>query len=269
MGNLDPSDRKSWGPEAQVNNKDLGLIGTLLTLQYFRIWTAYKHQKKTFNSTEKQYCLSVGKKSMTTICIPHQATVQYLIPTVPLTLKIPYTWAFFSTESGFISAYRPEHRRSLCLRSSLRQKLLWEHLEGSDLRLGIYYCTLISWETWMALSAAGPSQVNHIPCDHVLLYEWWFTLFSQVLSDLILTVKLSQNLNRYIIPFLQMRNWFLGVQCSAQGSQGWFTENTDLLLLKAMLFHIISLTWRSWVSKLYIYKRYKLLHSDFDHYYKQ
>lgn len=151
MGNLDPSDRKSWGPEAQVNNKDLGLIGTLLTLQYFRIWTAYKHQKKTFNSSEKQYCLSVGKESMTTICIPHQATVQYLIPTVLLTLKIPYTWAFFSTESGFISAYRPEHRHSLCLRSSLRQKLLWEHLEGSYLPLGITVHSFLGRHEWLSL----------------------------------------------------------------------------------------------------------------------
>lgn len=36
----------------------------------------------------------------------------------------------------------------------------------------------------MALSAAGPSQVNHILCDHVLLYEQRFTLsvFPSVIS---------------------------------------------------------------------------------------
>ena len=183
MGNLDPSDRKSWGPEAQVNNKDLGLVGTLLTLQYFRIYSAYKHQKKTFNSSEKQYCLSVGKESMTIICIPHQATVQYLIPIVLLTLKIPYTWAFFWTESGFISAYRPEHRHS---------HSAWGHPWGKNHTESIWRALtsprnnfiLISWETWMSLSAAGHSQVNHILCDHVPLYEQWFTLplFTSVIS---------------------------------------------------------------------------------------
>ena len=36
----------------------------------------------------------------------------------------------------------------------------------------------------MALSAAVPSQVNHIPCDHRLLYEQRFTLsvFTSVIS---------------------------------------------------------------------------------------
>lgn len=120
---------------------------------------------------------------MTIICIPHQATVQYLIPIVLLTLKIPYTWAFFWTESGFISAYRPEHRHS---------HSAWGHPWGKNHTESIWRALtsprnnfiLISWETWMSLSAAGHSQVNHILCDHVPLYEQWFTLplFTSVIS---------------------------------------------------------------------------------------
>lgn len=199
----------------------------------------------------------------------HEAAVQHLIPTVLLAWKIPYTQEFFWTERGFISAYRPEHRTVSQLEghpcSKIHTETIWRALTSPRNNF-----TPMSWENTNGSFCcwAQPEKSLYVIMSFCRNSDLR-CLFSQVLSHLILTVKLWQNVNGCMIPLLQMGNWFSGVQCSAQGPQDWFMENPDLLMLKAMLFHVISLTWRSWpsrgVSKPYIYKKYKLMHSDVEH----
>lgn len=146
--------------------------------------------KKTFPIHLKKITGCLWARKIWQPSASHEAAMRCLIPTVLLSLKIPYTRGNFWTERSFISAHRPEHRHSHSAGGHSHGKNHAESIWRAWPFRGITLHSCVGRHKWLFLSLGTARKA--ILCDHVFLHKQRFILclFSWVLSQLILTVKL-------------------------------------------------------------------------------
>lgn len=141
---------------------------------------------------------------------------------------------------GFISSYRPEHRHSHSTGGQSCGKNHPESIWRAMTFPGNNF-TPMCWKARVAFSVAGHKQKS-CPLRSCAFAQTEIYTLSMLMNVISFDPHSDRTWIGVQYPFYIWEIWFSEIQCSAKGPQSWLMEmNPDLLMFKAVLFHVISL----------------------------